>query len=95
MLENADLSQPKLVTGFCQLVKLLQQGQRELKLDNFFFFFGNCFRWNLISFYFKKLCKPLSKIPLLVVKRNRRDSIYTIIFQFVGEVGCQKTEHWF
>lgn len=39
MLENADLSQPKLVTGFCQLVKLLQQGQRELKLDNFFFLF--------------------------------------------------------
>lgn len=38
MLENADLSQPKLVTGFCQLVKLLQQGQRELKLDNFFSF---------------------------------------------------------
>lgn len=57
MLENADLSQPKLVTGFCQLVKLLQQGQRELKLDNFFFsFFGNYV--HLFHLTFKNCSSP-------------------------------------
>lgn len=58
-------------------------------------FLGNYFSWNLMSFYFLKMLKPLSKIPLLVVKCNPRDSIYTIIFLFVGKVGCQQTEHWF
>lgn len=92
-----DLSQPKLFTEVCQLVKLLQLGQQELKLDNFFYFafLDITLGGTLFHFTFKKTFKPSSKIPLLVLKCNPHDSIYTIIFLFVRKVGCQQTEHWF
>lgn len=80
---------------FCHFVKLIQLVQQQLKLDFFFSFFGSYFRRNLISLYFLKTFNPLSKILLLVGKCNPHDSAYTVIFLFVGKVGCQRTGGWF
>lgn len=92
MLESGHLSQPKLFAEFCHFVKLIQLVQQQLKLDFFLLFFGNYFRWNLISLYFLKTFKPLSKILLLVGKCNPHDSVYTVIFLFVGKAAASKWE---
>lgn len=57
--------------------------------------FGNDFRWKLVSFFFQKVLKPVSRTQLFAFKCNPHDSIYTSIFLFVGKVGCQQTEHQF